>query len=62
MTAADERVQKKQLAWHTKERARGTMAAIAGVDFAASVRGFKSWYRGSGLARAGRANALRMRR
>jgi hypothetical protein len=47
------RLQKHQLEWHVKERARGAMTAIAGVDFAASVRGFRSWYRASGLARVG---------
>jgi hypothetical protein len=45
------RVKKHQLDWHTKERARGAMTAIAGVDFAASVKGFRGWYRASGLAR-----------
>jgi hypothetical protein len=27
------------------------MTAIAGVDFAASIKGFRSWYRASGLAK-----------
>jgi hypothetical protein len=45
------RVQKHQLAWHTRERARGAMTAIAGVDFPASIKGFRSWYRSSGLAK-----------
>ena len=47
------RVKKRQLDWHTKERARGAKTAIAGVDFVASVQGFRSWYSASGLARAG---------
>jgi hypothetical protein len=47
------RLQKNQIDWHGKERARGAMTAIAGVDFAASVQGFRSWYRASGLARVG---------
>ena len=47
------RVKKHQLAWHTKERARGAMTAIAGVDFAANIKGFGAWYGLSGLARAG---------
>jgi hypothetical protein len=48
------RVRKHQLDWHTKERARGAMTAIAGVDFPASIKGFWSWYRASGLARVAR--------
>jgi hypothetical protein len=46
------RVQKHQLEWLIKERARGAMTAICGVDFPASIKGFRSWYRASGLARA----------
>jgi hypothetical protein len=46
------RVRKHQLEWHARERARGAMTAIAGVDFPASVQGFAGWYRASGLARA----------
>jgi hypothetical protein len=49
------RVQKHQLEWHTKERARGARTLIAGVDFAPTVRGFMNWYGESGLARAGAA-------
>jgi hypothetical protein len=45
------RVKKHQLDWHAKERARGAMTAIAGVDFAPSVQGFIGWYRSSGLAK-----------
>jgi hypothetical protein len=45
------RVRKHQVAWHTRERARGAMTAIAGVDFAPSVQGFIGWYRSSGLAK-----------
>jgi len=45
------RVKKHQLEWHARERARGALTAIAGVDFPASVKGFMSWYRASGLAR-----------
>jgi hypothetical protein len=47
------RVRKHQTSWHTNERARGAMTAIAGVDFPASIKGFWSWYRASGLARVG---------
>jgi hypothetical protein len=47
------RLQKHQQEWHTKERARGALTAIAGVDFKASVTGFRSWYATSGLQRAG---------
>jgi hypothetical protein len=46
------RVRKHQAEWHMKERARGAMTAIAGVDFPASINGFRSWYRATGLARA----------
>jgi hypothetical protein len=45
------RVKKHQVEWHIKERARGATTVIAGVDFAASVKGFRSWYRASGLAK-----------
>jgi hypothetical protein len=45
------RPKKHQLEWHTRERARGAMTAIAGVDFPASIKGFRSWYRASGLGR-----------
>jgi hypothetical protein len=48
------RVKKHQAAWHAKERARGALTAIAGVDFPTSVAGFREWYRGSGLQRNGR--------
>jgi hypothetical protein len=48
------RVKKHQLEWHTRERARGAMTAIAGVDFPATIQGFQIWYRSSGLARVHR--------
>lgn len=41
-----------QLDWHQKERARGALTLIAGVDFPASVAGFTDWYAKSGLQRA----------
>ena len=47
------RVRKHQVAWHTREQARGAMTAIAGVDFPPSIQGFRDWYDASGLARAG---------
>jgi hypothetical protein len=43
---------KHQIEWHTKERARGALTLIAGVDFPASVNGFMGWYRASGLNRS----------
>ena len=46
------RVKKHQVEWHTRERARGAITAIAGVDFAASVEGFRNWYRAAGLVRS----------
>ena len=45
------KVKKHQVEWHMKERARGAMTAIAGVDFPASIKGFSRWYRESGLAK-----------
>ena len=42
---------KHQTEWHTKERARGALTWIAGVDFPASVAGFVEHYRKSGLNR-----------
>lgn len=42
-------VEKRQLAWHTAERARGALTAIASLDFPASVEGFREWYAASGL-------------
>ncbi len=42
---------KKQVEWHTIERARGALTWIAGVDFPASVAGFVEHYRKSGLNR-----------
>jgi hypothetical protein len=43
---------KAQLDWHAKERARGALTWIAGVDFPASVEGFRAHYLASGLARS----------
>lgn len=37
--------------WHRAERARGALTLIAGQDFEASIEGFISWYRASGLNR-----------
>lgn len=45
---------KHQIAWHTRERARGAMTLVAGVDFPASVAGFREWYADSGLMRRAR--------
>lgn len=42
---------KAQIDWHEKERARGALTLIAGVDFPASVQGFTDWYCTSGLRR-----------
>jgi hypothetical protein len=46
------RVQKHQTEWHTKERARGAITIIAGIDFPTSVEGFREWYRAAGLVRS----------
>lgn len=40
-----------QRTWHDAERARGALTWIAGIDFTASVEGFKAHYLASGLAR-----------
>jgi hypothetical protein len=40
-----------QEAWHALERSRGALTLIAGVDFPASIEGFRDWYATSGLAR-----------
>lgn len=44
-------VAEKQHAWRERERARGALALIAGVDFHASFEGFARWYAQSGLQR-----------
>jgi len=41
---------KHQIVWHERERARGAWTVIAGLDFPASIKEFRSWYRASGLA------------
>jgi len=43
----------QQIAWHAAERARGALTLIAGVDFPATIEGFRAWYAQSGLARTG---------
>ena len=40
-----------QKAWHAAERARGALTLIAGQDFPATIEGFHSWYKASGLQR-----------
>lgn len=40
-----------QRLWHETERRRGALVLVAGVDFPASIEGFQSWYRSSGLNR-----------
>lgn len=40
-----------QMDWHERERARGALTWIAGIDFAASIEGFIEKYMESGLAR-----------
>lgn len=40
-----------QTEWHARERARGALTLIAGVDFEASIEGFVEFYRKSGLQR-----------
>lgn len=52
--SANGKPKKHQIDWHTKERARGALTLIAGVDFPASVEGFTQWYANSGLRRTWR--------
>ncbi len=40
-----------QKLWHAAERKRGALTLIAGQDFEASIEGFISWYKSSGLMR-----------
>ncbi len=40
-----------QLAWHAKERVRGALIWVAGVDFPASIEGFQKFYRNHHLRR-----------
>jgi hypothetical protein len=46
------KVKKHQLEWHAMERARGAVTVTAGIDFPASVAGFRDWYLASGLVRS----------
>jgi hypothetical protein len=41
----------KQTDWHRAERARGALTLIAGIDFPATIEGFREWYAASGLMR-----------
>jgi hypothetical protein len=42
----------KQKDWHTLERKRGALVLVAGVDFPATIEGFRRWYaEESGLMR-----------
>lgn len=45
------RVAPHQHLWRERERARGALALIAGVDFHASIEGFARFYSQSGLQR-----------
>lgn len=40
-----------QAAWIDVERARGALVLLAGVDFPASIEGFRNWYKTSRLMR-----------
>ncbi len=37
--------------WHARERSRGALTLIAGIDFPASIESFCAWYQKSGLQR-----------
>jgi hypothetical protein len=45
------RVAPHQHSWRERERKRGALALIAGIDFQASIEGFCRWYSESGLQR-----------
>lgn len=49
--SASGKPKKHQIEWHQKERARGALTLIAGVDFPASLAGFTEWYASSALRR-----------
>ena len=38
-----------QLAWIELERGYGALVLLAGLDFPASIEGFRTWYKASGL-------------
>ena len=48
---SDGRAAPHQKTWHDSERSRGALTLIAGEDFEASIDGFLSWYKASGLNR-----------
>lgn len=49
--SATGKVSEYQKAWHEAECRRGAVVLVAGVDFPASIEGFKGWYENSGLKR-----------
>jgi hypothetical protein len=49
--AGKERAGAHQIAWHTKERARGFVTWIANENFPATIEGFREHYANSGLMR-----------
>lgn len=46
-----EKLKDHQKLWHRDEEIRGGLTVKAGVDFEASIEGFLTWYRSSGLMR-----------
>ncbi len=46
-----EKAKIRQLRWIAEERAKGALVLLAGVDFPATIEGFRTWYRSSGLMR-----------
>ncbi len=46
-----EKAKIRQLRWIAEERAKGALVLLAGVDFPATIEGFRGWYRSSGLMR-----------
>ena len=51
---AGEKPEKHQVDWHLKERARGALTLMMGIDLPATVDGFKDRYENSGLMRRAR--------
>lgn len=49
--ALDGKPSATQAWWQEREKERGALVLCAGIDFPASIEGFREWYRKSGLMR-----------
>lgn len=49
--ALDGKRSNAQADWHDAERALGALVLCAGINFPASIEGFREWYKKSGLMR-----------